>query len=205
MENGKLIIFEAIDGAGKTTQLELAYQELKAQGYEVVKTREPGGTVVGEKIRDVLLSDIEMNPITRAYLYASSRAEHNIQIDKWIKEGKIVLCDRHMLSSLIYNKDPEKKYSVYLINSYANNILLDHNIDMNYILLDIDKENFFKRIKSREEINHLDLETIEFFEKRRKMYLTTGKYFSAKIIDSNGTIDETHNKIMKEIKSIIEK
>ena len=204
MKEGKLIVFEAIDGAGKSTQLDLAYDFLKANGYDVVKTREPGGSLVGEKIRDILLSDIDMHPITRAYLYASSRAEHNIKITNWVKEGKIVLCDRHMLSSFVYNEDPEKDYNVYLINSQANNPLLSDDIKINYILLDINKENFLKRLDNRQEINHLDLETIKSFERKREKYLRLGKAFLAKIIDSNGSINETHDKIKEEIIKIIE-
>lgn len=204
MEKGKLIIFEAVDGAGKTTQLELAIQELKAQGYNVVSTREPGGTDIGEKIRELLLSDTIRDKTTEAFLFASARTEHNLKIRNWIKQGKIVLCDRHYLSSLVYQGEKLSPYVVKQINSFPNLILSSNNIEANYVLLDINKESFIKRLNGRDEKNHFDLELTETFENKRRRYLQYGNQLKARVIDANGSVEDTHKKIMKEIKKIIE-
>lgn len=201
---GKLIVFEALDCAGKTTQIRKAYERLKSEGYKVILTREPGGTPIGEEIRKIIKNDkIARSPITQAYLFAASRAEHNIQIARWIEDGNIVLCDRHLLSSLIYNKDPKEIYSVIKINESNNEPLLTHNININYIILDITNEEFLKRIGNRKTLDKLDVECINTFSTKRKEYLKLGKLLKAEIVNSSESIDEVHNKIMSKIYSII--
>lgn len=99
------ISLEGPDGSGKTLQLDLLEKELKEAGYDVVRSREPGGTPISEKIRDLILdpSNKEMDARTEAYLYAASRAQHVAQIIRpALSEGKVVLLDRFIDSSLIY-------------------------------------------------------------------------------------------------------
>ena len=96
MKKGFFITMEGVDGSGKTTQLQLTARYLLDQGYEVVTTREPGGTKLAERIRNVVLdADTAVNPRTEVLLYLAARAEH---VEKVIKPalaaGKIVLCDR---------------------------------------------------------------------------------------------------------------
>lgn len=201
---GKLIVFEALDCAGKTTQIKKAYEELKAKGYKVVLTREPGGTPIGEEIRKLIKNDeLPRSPITQAYLFAASRAEHNIQIAKWIEEGNIVLCDRHLLSSLVYNKDPKEIYSVIKINEPTSDPLEVNGIAVNYIILDITNEEFSKRMSHRRTLDKLDVECINTFTEKRNEYLKLGKLLKANIIDSSESIDKVHNKIMSKIYKII--
>lgn len=99
---GKFITLEGPDGAGKTTQGKLLAQYLRAKGYEVVETREPGGTPESEKIRDLLLH-CKLSIKTEILLFAAARAEH---VEKVIKpalaEGKVVICDRFSDSSYAY-------------------------------------------------------------------------------------------------------
>lgn len=201
---GKLIVFEALDCAGKTTQIKKAYETLKEKGYKVILTREPGGTPIGEEIRKIIKNDsIKRSSITQAYLFAASRAEHNIQISKWIEEGYIVLCDRHLLSSLIYNKDPKEIYSVIKINEPTSDPLEVNKIAVNYIILDITNEEFSKRINKRKTLDKLDIECINTFEEKREEYLKIGKLLKANIVDSSESIDKVHNKIMSKIYKII--
>ncbi len=97
------ISFEGQDGSGKTTQVELLVGWLREQGHEVVSTREPGGTPVGEAIRDVVLHGLEMTPWTEAALFASARAEHVARvIGPALDLGAWVVCDRYVDSSIVY-------------------------------------------------------------------------------------------------------
>lgn len=102
---GLFITFEGPDGAGKTTQLKLTAQNLTAMGYKVLCTREPGGTPISDKIRELLLdpTNKEMDTRTEALLYAAARAQHVAEvIEPALAEGTIVLCDRFVDSSLAY-------------------------------------------------------------------------------------------------------
>ncbi len=104
MKKGFFITMEGVDGSGKTTQLQLTARYLLDRGYEVVTTREPGGTKLAERIRNVVLdADTAVNPRTEVLLYLAARAEH---VEKVIKPalaaGKIVLCDRFADSTMVY-------------------------------------------------------------------------------------------------------
>ena len=101
---GKFITFEGADGGGKSTQVQLAAQWLRQKGFEVVTTREPGGTVLAEKVRELVLDPaLPLNTISQTLLYLSARSEH---VEKVIKPalnaGKMVLCDRFSDSTLVY-------------------------------------------------------------------------------------------------------
>ena len=102
---GVFITFEGGDGSGKSTQVALLADELRSQGYSVVATREPGGTAIAEKIRDVLLdpANHEMGDRTEALLFAAGRAEHvHHLIRPAITRGDVVISDRFMDSSVVY-------------------------------------------------------------------------------------------------------
>lgn len=97
------VTFEGIDGSGKTTQVELLRQELERRGREVISTREPGGTALGEEIRDLVLHGVGMTPWAEACLYAAARAELVAElILPALDRGADVICDRYLDSSLAY-------------------------------------------------------------------------------------------------------
>ena len=101
---GKFITFEGADGGGKSTQVQLAATWLQQRGYEVVTTREPGGTVLAEKVRELVLDPaLPLNTTSQTLLYLAARSEH---VEKVIRPalaaGKIVLCDRFSDSTLVY-------------------------------------------------------------------------------------------------------
>ena len=99
------ITFEGPDGSGKSTVIKAVYEKLLKDNFDVLLTREPGGTPIAEKIRDIILdnSNTELDPRTEALLYAASRRQHLVEkIWPALKEGKIVLCDRFIDSSLAY-------------------------------------------------------------------------------------------------------
>ncbi|MBO6039338.1 MAG: dTMP kinase, partial [Acidaminococcaceae bacterium] len=98
------ITMEGVDGSGKTTQLQLTARYLLDCGYEVVTTREPGGTKLAERIRSVVLdADAAVNPRTEVLLYLAARAEHVEKVIRpALEAGKIVLCDRFDDSTMVY-------------------------------------------------------------------------------------------------------
>ena len=99
------ITFEGPDGSGKSTIIKKVYEKLINDGFDIVLTREPGGTPIAEKIRDIILdnSNVALDARTEALLYAASRRQHLVEkIRPALKEGKIVLCDRFLDSSLAY-------------------------------------------------------------------------------------------------------
>src|ERR687891_1609678 len=101
---GRLIAFEGVEGAGKSTQLELLRRALEGRSREVVVTREPGGTQAGERVRALLLDpEVELHPRAEALLFAAARAElvENV-IRPALERGAVVLCDRYLDSSLAY-------------------------------------------------------------------------------------------------------
>ena len=105
MNKGLFITFEGNDGSGKTTISKLAYEKLKEMGYPVLYTREPGGIDIAEQIRSIILdpANTAMDERCEALLYAASRRQHLIEkVLPALKEGKIVLCDRFVDSSLVY-------------------------------------------------------------------------------------------------------
>lgn len=104
MSKGLFIVFEGIDGSGTTTQCELLASYIEERGYPVVQTREPGGTPLAEKIRKLVLDPAEnIHCTTEMLLYAASRAQHVHElVDPALKEGKTVICDRFIASSLAY-------------------------------------------------------------------------------------------------------
>ena len=99
------ITIEGPEGSGKTTAVNTAVEELIKRGFDILRTREPGGTPISEEIRNVILDkkNVAMDPRTEALLYAASRRQHLVE-KVWpaLKEGKIVICDRYLDSSLAY-------------------------------------------------------------------------------------------------------
>ncbi len=104
MKKGRFITMEGVDGSGKTTQLQLTARYLLDCGYEVVTTREPGGTKLAERIRNIVLdADAAVNPRTEILLYLAARAEHVEKVIRpALEAGKVVLCDRFADSTLVY-------------------------------------------------------------------------------------------------------
>lgn len=204
MKNGLFITFEGIDGAGKSTQIQIVKKLLEDKGYEVVLTREPGGTDISEKIREIILDNDndEMSFVTEALLYAASRAQHVYQVIKpQLKQGKIVICDRYIHSSIAYQGyarglGAEKVMS---INSHAIDGLLP---DISFFIL-LPSEKAMERLKKSEKhLDRLEVEKIDFFKKVEQGYEKMAKeYENIIVIDASKSVD----KIASEIKYWINK
>lgn len=196
---GIFITFEGPEGAGKTTLLKKLAKKLEELGYTVVSTREPGGIQIAEQIRKVILDpeNTAMDARTEALLYAASRRQHLVEkVIPALQEGKIVLCDRFIDSSLAYQ-------------GYARGIGMDEVLSINQFAIenlmpditfyfDIDPEVGLKR-KSGQEMNRLDLETLDFHQKVRAGYVSLVKKFPERIIqiDASETKETVFTNVWK--------
>jgi dTMP kinase len=157
-EPGYLIAFEGVEGAGKSTQLELLRRALEGRGREVVVTREPGGTAAGERVRALLLDPAaELHPRTEALLFAAARAELVEQVIRpALERGAVVLCDRFLDSSLAYQGEARGlgRGPVEEVNRFATGGLLPDLV----VLLDLDPaDGLGRRRRDRDRIEAQDL------------------------------------------------
>lgn len=187
---GLFISFEGNDGSGKSSVIQTIYQKLLNLGYEVVLTREPGGSKISEKIREIILDkdNIGMDDRTEALLYAASRREH-IQktILPAIKEGKIVLCDRFIDSSLAYQGSARHlgMDNIYNLNLFATEGLLP---DLT-LYVEIHPEVGLKRIqKNARDFDRLELETMHFHDDVYQGYQELCKKYPQRIVRINGEL-----------------
>ena len=165
-EPGWLIAFEGVEGAGKTTQLELLQRELAARGYAVLVTREPGGTRLGERIRAILLdpeaSDGELRPRTEALLFAAARAQLVQQVIQPARaRGQVVLCDRFVDSSLVYQGIARGlgREAVAAVNHFATGGLQPDLV----VLLRLDPADGLARARGRDPaVDRIEVEDLQF-------------------------------------------
>lgn len=200
--NGLFISIEGMDGAGKTTQISLMKDFLEAKGHKVLVTREPGGTVIGERIREVVLDPAhqEMSYITEALLYSASRAQLVNQVIKpALERGEVVICDRFVDSSLVYQgKGRGLGYeAVKEINDFATQGL-EPNLT---IIFNITPEESLKRINSRGKEDRLEQEKLAFHQQVHAAYQDLAKLYPSRIqmIDAGRPIEV----IQREIEDIL--
>ncbi|MDI6727514.1 MAG: dTMP kinase [Thermodesulfovibrionales bacterium] len=171
-KKGIFISLEGIEGTGKTTQARLLSERLVEKGYEVMLTQEPGGTVIGNRIREILLhvDHREMSYMTEFLLYNAARAQHlSEKILPALNQGKVVITDRFTDSTIAYQGygrgiDIELLKSIDLIAT--GGIRPDLTI-----LFDLDVETGLQRNKGINKVDRLELEEIEFHKKVREGYL----------------------------------
>ena len=189
------ITLEGPEGSGKTTAVEAAVKKLEEMGYQIVRTREPGGTPIAEEIRNVILDkkNTNMDPRTEALLYAASRRQHLVE-KVWpaIKEGKIVICDRYLDSSLAYQGGARGLGVDEILN--VNLFATENTWPDLTLLFDIKPEEGLKRIaaNANREVNRLDLEKIEFHQKVRDTFLSLAARYPERyvVIDASKSREE---------------
>ena len=189
------ITLEGPEGSGKTTAVEAAVKALEEKGYQIVRTREPGGTPIAEQIRNVILdkANTNMDPRTEALLYAASRRQHLVE-KVWpaLKEGKIVICDRYLDSSLAYQGGARGLGVENILN--VNLFATENTFPDLTVLFDITPEEGLKRISANadREVNRLDLEKLEFHHKVRDTFLALAKRYPERfvIIDASKSREE---------------
>ena len=204
------ITFEGGEGAGKSTAIKRIVEKLTSEGYEIVLTREPGGTPIAEEIRNVILDkkNTAMDPRTEALLYAASRRQHLVEkVIPALREGKLVLCDRFIDSSLAYQGGAREIGidNVYNMNLFATEGMLP---DLT-ILFDIKPEEGLARIaaNSQREVNRLDVEKLAFHNKVRDSFHELAKRFPERfvIIDASKGPDEVFEESYKAIEDRLKK
>ncbi|MBI3358881.1 MAG: dTMP kinase [Nitrospirae bacterium] len=200
---GYFITFEGGEGSGKTTQLAHLARHLQKKGYPVLQTREPGGTLIGEAIRSLLLypKEVHCNPEAELFLYLADRAQHVKEVIlPALSEGQIVLCDRFSDSTLVYQGIAR---GIPLHKVLAMTRLAADGLKPNLtFLLDIDLEKGLSRLKTRKEANRLDLETDLFHYKVREGYLALAKDEPKRIHVVNAAISE--RRVFVEIRKVVD-
>ena len=188
---GFFITFEGTEGSGKTTVIEKVEKYYVEKGYQVIRTREPGGSKIAEDIRNVILdvNNTNMDSLTEAMLYAASRRQHLVEkVIPYMEKGYIVLCDRFIDSSLAYQGHARNLGidKVYQLNLIATNGLLPDAT----IYIDVRPEVGLARIKTNNrEQNRLDLEKLSFHDKVYEGYHIVSEMFKDRFKVINGEQD----------------
>ena len=203
MNKGLFISVEGCDGCGKTTALKGIVSKLEEHGVHPLLTREPGGSKIAEQIRNIILdkNNTEEDIRTEALLYAASRRQHLVEVVlPALREGKLVISDRYLDSSLAYQ-------------GYARGIGIDEVMSINAFaientfpdltfFLDLSPEKGLKRMEGRERgADRLDVEKLSFHQKVYEGYMIVNERFKDRIVTINA--DRTPDEISDEIVSII--
>ncbi|MCR8930226.1 dTMP kinase [Priestia megaterium] len=206
--SGTFITFEGPEGAGKTTIIHMVQQKLIQESYNIVLTREPGGIRIAEQIREIILnpSNTEMDARTEALLYAAARRQHLVEkVIPELNKGNIVLCDRFIDSSLAYQGNARGigVEDIFAINQFA----IEQTMPQATLYFDIEPEVGLERINKgrKDEINRLDLESLDFHYKVRDGYLSLLSEFPERIrrIDANQSVEKVCEEAYKQIKLIL--
>ena len=196
MMQGLFITFEGPDGCGKTTQMKLLAEYFKKKGKEVVLTREPGGKGLGEKVREILLNyDGEVSDRCESFLFLADRAQNiDIIVNPAVKEGKIVLCDRHIDSTVAY-QGYGRGLNIDRINMLNNLATNGKKPDLT-LVFDVDVETSMKRVGK--EKDRMESAGIDFHNRVRKGYLELAKQEPKriKVLDATKSIEEIHKDVI---------
>ncbi len=204
--SGLFITMEGTDGSGKTTQIKLLSDYLEKAGYDVVCTREPGGTKIGEKIRNILIDaeNKNMNDITEMFLYSAARAQlvKEVIIPK-MNGGGIVISDRFVDSSIVYQGIAREigEKEVKSVNKYAVGNLLP---DITF-LLELDFEKGIERKRQQSKLDRIEGENLYFHKKVFYGYKKIASKNSQriKVIDASLSENEIHKIIVENVNSLI--
>ncbi|WP_064091147.1 dTMP kinase [Rossellomorea aquimaris] len=208
MKRGLFITVEGPEGAGKSTILIELYRQLVEDGFDIIQTREPGGISIAEQIREVILNteNTEMDERTEALLYAAARRQHLVEkVIPALEEGKIVICDRFIDSSLAYQGKARGigMDDVMNINQFA----IQETMPDLTLYFDIDPEEGLKRISKHNgrEVNRLDLESIEFHQRVREGYETLIEQYPDRIrkIDASQSKEEVFSSAYQVVKAFL--
>lgn len=201
---GHFITLEGGEGSGKTTVIDILRDKLTLMGYDVVTTREPGGIEIAEKIREIILDPINtaMDARTEALLYAAARRQHLVEkVEPALEDGKVVLCDRFIDSSLAYQGHARglSMDEVLMINEFA----IQQRMPSLTLFLNIEPKKGIERIdanKDREK-NRLDLEELKFHERVFEGYQLLLKKYPDRIksINADQSVEKVTSAALEQI------
>lgn len=205
MKKGKFITIEGLEGAGKSTQIEYICSYLQLKGIEVVKTREPGGSDIGEKIRKLLLDDefCSMHSDTELLLMFSARNEHiNQKIKPALAIGKWVVSDRFTDSSFAY-QGGGRLIDMSRIKELENWVQKDFRPDLTFFL-DVGVNIGMNRIKNRLTKDRIEQERNNFFERVRNIFIERANKYPQriKLIDASTEIKKVKTQIIKYLEEL---
>ena len=200
---GKFITFEGVDGAGKSTHIDEVISFLESQNISVKRTREPGGTKLGEKLRELLLHD-EMDPETETLLMFAARRQHIAEIIKPnLDEGKFVLSDRFTDATYAYQYGG-KQVAYSKIQTLEAWVHPDLKADLT-LLFDLPVEISIDRLKKNRTPDKFEKESEAFFNRLRNVYLDLARQHPNryKIINANQPIETVSHDVIEAIKTIL--
>ena len=209
MNKGFMVVFDGSNGAGKTTVIKNVEKYLTSKGFDVLLTREPGGTPIGEKIREVILdpSTPEMSFMTELMLFGAGRAQHiQEKIIPALTQGKIVISDRFDAATFSFQHFA-RGLDIETITKINDLALAGFSPNMN-IVLDLDPREGLKRVHSRGEgLDRLEDEKLEFLVKARNGYLKQAEQSPEKfaVIDASQSKEAVLADVIKVIDSLLEK
>jgi len=200
------VTIEGPEGSGKSSVTKEVVKLLQNDGFEVVLTREPGGTPIAEQIRNVILdkSNTAMDPVTEALLYAASRRQHLVEkVWPLSKEGKIIISDRFLDSSLAYQGGARGLGIDYVLA--MNQFATEGYFPELTLLFDLDPRIGLERIAANKgrEVNRLDLEKIDFHDSVRQTFLGLAKRFPERyvVLDASKPFDDVVQQAYKAVKN----
>lgn len=213
MSKGRLISFEGLDGAGKTTQMDLLGKWLDSQHIQYLRTREPGGTPLGVEIRQLLLNrpELAITPLAEAFLFQADRAQHFTQmVLPALAEGKLVITDRCFDASIAY-QGFARGVGVELVTQLSMIATQGHVPDLT-ILLDLDPSQVHTRTDIthdqsglREAQTRFDKETEQFHQRVREAFLTLAHLYPQRIktLAASRPPQELHQDIITLVKPLL--
>ena len=204
MKLGKFITIDGVEGAGKSTQIDFIHNYLMDRGINVVLTREPGGTDLGEKIRELLLNpDSNMHSDTELMLMFAARNEHIHQkILPALAQGDWVLSDRFTDASYAY-QGGGRGLNIERIAQLEQWTLQDFSPDMT-LLLDVEIEIGMQRVESRGKKDRIEQESLDFFNRVRDVYITRSKEHPQriKLIDASQSSENISSQIQEILQTL---
>jgi dTMP kinase len=203
MSKKPVIVFEGIEGSGKSYHISNVSKYLKEKKIDHIKIREPGGSFNSEKIRKLILNNKSIfNKNTDLLLYLAARSE-NINLFKRFYKKKIILIDRFSDSTIAY-QHYGLGVNLKLINTINKHLLKDFKIDLTFLNI-VTQKNMIKRLKSRKSLNRYDKFNNKFYQKVQKGFLKLANMNKKKykIIDSNLDIEINKSLIIKHIDKLV--
>jgi len=201
--NGKLIVFEGVEGCGKTTQIQLCSQWLESLNISVVLTREPGGTELGKDLRRLLLEQSpikSVGEVTELLLYAADRAQHiEEELKPNLATGKYILCDRYTDSTIAY-QGYGRGLNMSIINQLNQISTGGLESDLT-IWLDVDVEVGLSRKRGQATLDRIEQETISFHRRVQQGYTELAGSYPSRIMRVDGT--SSQDIVQKSIQEIL--